>query len=178
MGEFILSVKRTKHARLIYGPVMSIFLLFTGREISEQAPSFTAPLTPLLSGSSKQPSCVWSTVIESVPQETRTFVSQARHTLLTSQLETTLSLAPPARAATCDPQHFSLSALYRGLSVPATLLRCPCTLRTFSVTYTTTAIVSKYHASINHREHRILYLRTIHRRWEWCPGAELRDIGR
>lgn len=143
MAEFILNVKRTKHARLIYGRVMSIFLLFTGCEISEQAPSFTVPLTPLPPSprsptdhslsrhGSKQSSCVWSTVIESVPQETRTFVSQARHTPLTSQSKTILSLA------LLYSHHFSLFTVYRGYPVHGSHLAMsvpPCvSVFTFSV---------------------------------------------
>lgn len=120
---------------MIYGRVMSIFLLFTGCEISEQTSLFYRFPHPVRArfcfpDDSKQPELsVWSTVIESMPQETRTFVPRARRTMLTSQLETTLSLS-----ALFYPTHHP-PPMYHDLSVPILDALPPFSypLRTFSV---------------------------------------------
>lgn len=83
-------------------------------------------------------------MIESTGQETRAFILQARHTLVTSQPEVTL-LRP-----LCSP------------FLPRSSLLPPAGP---TIVATTAAIVSKYHVPINHREHRILYLRTIREGW-------------
>lgn len=141
---------------------MSIFLLFTDREISE---SLLLPRSPSRTPVSlcQQPSSrrgvYGSNVIESTGQETRAFILQARHTLVTSQPEATLSLSPPLPLSLSPSLSvLSVSHFCRGPLLPP--LPADPTTATAAA-----AIVSKYHAPINHREHRILYLRTIREGW-------------
>lgn len=91
-----------------------------------------------------------SNVIESTGQETRAFILQARHTLVTSQ--------PRSYPLSFSPSVLSVSHFCRDPLLPP-LPADPTTAATAA------AIVSKYHAPINHREHRILYLRTIREGW-------------
>lgn len=103
-----------------------------------------------------------SNMIESTGQETRAFILQARHTLVTSQPEVTL--LPHPLSSLCSP------------FLPRSSLLPPLSPAGPTIAATTAAIVSKYHVPINHREHRILYLRTIRegwrrRRWRFSMGG-------
>lgn len=144
---------------MIYGRVMSIFLLFTGCEISEQTPPFAVTDTPLPlrfeAERERERGCAWRGVIGSYSRKKRghSFPRSATCIMPTSQLETTLSLLlPPTfdRILSRDPLPSPPRAPFPYCLRDQHHQRCHC--------------IEKYHAPINHLQHRILYQRTIRER--------------